>query len=133
MISIAWKNIWRNKVRSLVVMVAVMLGLWAGAFILAYVFGMINQRLEDAIGNEISHIQIHHPEFSKDYDPKYFMNGSDGMISELEASEQVERVSGRVLVHGMVSSATSSTGGKLIGIDPVKEDAVTKLGSNVVE
>ncbi|QCK15716.1 hypothetical protein [Mangrovivirga cuniculi] len=71
--TIAWKNIWRNKVRSLVVIIAVMLGMWAGSFILAYMYGMIDQRLQDAIGNEVSHLQIHHPDFDRDNDPKYFI------------------------------------------------------------
>ncbi|MEO9964247.1 MAG: FtsX-like permease family protein [Reichenbachiella sp.] len=130
---IAWKNIWRNKVRSLIVMVSVMMGLWAGAFILAYVFGMINQRLEDAIGSEISHLQLHHPEFDIDYDPQFYLDDSYSLIEEIGANPMVEAVSGRVLVYGMVASASSSTGGKLIGVNPDKENHVTQLGSNVVE
>lgn len=130
---IAWKNIWRNKVRSLIVMVSVMMGLWAGAFILAYVFGMINQRLEDAIGSEISHLQLHHPEFGVDYDPQFYLDNSQSIIEDIEASPMVDAVSGRVLVYGMVASPSTSTGGKLIGIDPEREDQVTQLASNVVE
>ena len=133
LISIAWKNIWRNKARSLVVIAAVMLGLWAGAFILGYVFGMINQRLEDAIGSEISHLQLHHPKFNEDYDPRFFMAESSTVITSIEDHPDVVGVSGRVLVNGMASSASSSSGGKFIGIDPEKENAVTKLAQQLVE
>ncbi len=133
LLSIAWKNIWRNKVRSLVVITAVVLGLWAGAFILAYVFGMINQRLEDAIGNEISHFQIHHPEFNRDYDPKFYIVNSQDIIRGIANDPKVRGVSGRVLVYGMVGSANNSLGGKFIGIDPESEDKVTQFGSSIVE
>lgn len=131
--SIAWKNIWRNKVRSLVVMVAVMLGLWAGAFILAYVFGMIDQRLKDAIGNEVSHLQLHHPEFSKDFDPKFYVEGGQSILDSLRVDQRVKASTGRVLVQGMVASATSSTGGKFVGIDPEQENLVTAFAKNIVE
>ena len=66
LIHLAWKNIWRNKARSLVVAGSVMVGLWVGAFTMAYVFGMIDQRLKDAVENEVSHIQFHHPQFEDD-------------------------------------------------------------------
>ena len=78
LIIIAWKNIWRNKTRSLIVMGSVILGLWVGAFMMAYVFGMIDQRLRDAVENEISHFQVHHPVFDRDNEPEYYLeNGSD--------------------------------------------------------
>ena len=44
-VKMAWKNIWRNKLRSSVVIVSIVLGLWAAAFIFAYVFGIMEQRL----------------------------------------------------------------------------------------
>ena len=133
LLAIAWKNIWRNKVRSLVVITAVMLGLWAGAFILAYVFGMINQRLEDAIGNEISHLQLHHTEFYADYDPKFHLDNGQQIMENIESHSSVKAYTGRVLVYGMAGSATTNTGGKFIGIDPAKEDEVTKLAGMIVE
>ncbi|MEQ9402081.1 MAG: FtsX-like permease family protein [Cyclobacteriaceae bacterium] len=131
--SIAWKNIWRNKVRSLVVITSVMLGLWAGAFILSYVFGMIDQRLKDAIENEISHIQLHHPEYSEDYDPEFIIQNSQQVLQEIASNEKVRAVSGRVLVYGMINSPSGSAGGKLIGINPDDENALTGLSQFVKE
>ncbi|MEO0332531.1 MAG: FtsX-like permease family protein, partial [Bacteroidota bacterium] len=130
---VAWRNIWRNRPRSLLVMTSVALGLWAGAFILAYVFGMIDQRLNDAIGNEISHLQLHHPQFEQDQDPDFFIpNGAD-WVDRLEENEQVQAVTGRVLAYGMVASANSSTGGKLVGLIPEDEQTVTGLQDKIVE
>ena len=63
--SIAWKNIWRNKKRSLVVIIAVALGIIAGVFIIGFVEGWSKQRLDDAVYNEVSHIQIHNNEYLK--------------------------------------------------------------------
>lgn len=131
LLAIAWKNIWRNKTRSLVVITAVMLGLWAGAFILAYVFGMINQRLEDAIGNEISHLQLHHEEFYKDYAPKFYLVNGEKVLEGLDSHPRVKASTGRVLTYGMVGSAANSTGGKFIGIDPTREDQVTQLSTKL--
>ena len=53
LLQLAWKNIWRNKIRSGIVLGSVALGLWVGAFMMSYSFGMMNQRLKDAVENEV--------------------------------------------------------------------------------
>ena len=131
--TIAWKNIWRNKVRSLVVIIAVMLGLWAGTFILAYAFGMVDQRLVDAIENEISHYQIHHPEFDKDSDPKYYMGESDKIITATRNMASTKALTARMLAMGMVTAPSSSSGGKFIGINPKDEQATTGLQDKIAD
>ena len=130
---IAWKNIWRNKTRSLLVMGSVAMGLWVGAFMMGYAFGMIDQRLQDAVKNEISHFQSHHPEFERDNEVKYFLSEGPGMLKEIQHDERVKAATGRVVINGMVSSANSSTGGKFIGILPESEDAVTGLKGKLTE
>lgn len=127
LIQVAWKNIWRNKTRSLVIMGSVVMGLWVGAFMMAYAFGMIDQRLEDAVKNEVSHFQIHHPLYNRDYEVKYAIPKGDELLEQLQHDNTIEAVSGRVVVYGMVSSAATGTGGKFMGIDPEKEDLVTGL------
>ena len=130
---IAWKNIWRNKTRSLLVMGSVAMGLWVGAFMMGYAFGMIDQRLQDAVKNEISHFQSHHPEFERDNEVKYFLSEGPGMLKEIQHDERVKAATGRVVINGMVSSANSSTGGKFIGILPESEDAVTGLKGKLTD
>ena len=130
---IAWKNIWRNRLRSLIVIISVILGLWAGTFLLAYVFGIMDQRLEDAIGHEISHLQFHQPDFLIDNDPQYSIQNSQQILNDLAQNEEVEAATGRVLAFGMVAAATTSSGGKFIGIEPEQEQAITQLASTIIE
>lgn len=130
---IAWRNIWRNKTRSLLVIVSVMLGLWAGAFILAYVFGMMEARLEEAINNEVSHFQVHHPDFDRDYEARYFIQGGEKILEGLSQEDFIQALAPRVITYGMVASANSSTGGKLIGIYPEEETAVTGLKEKIAD
>ena len=130
---IAWKNIWRNPQRSLIVITSIVLGLWAGTFIFAYVFGIMEQRLEDAIGYEVSHLQFHHPEYLKDNEPKYSIRKTGEIFKTLANHEMVQNTTGRVLAYGMVASPALSTGGKFIGVHPEEENAVTQLAKLVVE
>jgi putative ABC transport system permease protein len=86
--SIAWKNVWRNRKRSLVVIVAVTLGIISGVLLVGIMEGWVKQRLNDAIYNEVSHIQIHNNEYIKNED----INLS--VIGMKELSQSIDSLSG---------------------------------------
>ena len=133
LLQIAWKNIWRNKVRSLIVLGSVVLGLWVGAFMVAYVYGMMNQRLKDATEYEVSHFQLHHRDFDRDKEAKYFLKNGYKLLSKIQSDERVRAATARVVTYGVVSSAKSSTGGKFIGVLPESEDGLTGISSFITE
>ena len=94
---------------------------------------MINQRIEDAIDNEISHFQVHHPEFEKDYEAKYVIPLGPELSANLNNDPGVRALTARVISFGMVQSAKNSSGGKYIGIDPDRENEVTHLADQIIE
>ena len=130
---IAWKNIWRNKTRSLIVMGSVMIGLWVGAFMMAYVFGMIDQRLRDAVENEISHFQVHHPVFDRDNEPEYYLKNGSDILNQIEDDPQIRSATARVITYGMVASANTNAGGKFVGVLPDSENKVTRLSDKLTQ
>src|SRR5512133_3092749 len=107
---IASRNIWRSKKRSLIIIAAVSFGLWAGIFMTAFYNGVIEQRINTAITSELSHIQLHHPEFRKDYDIKYYLPKGRKTLREIAQDSLVKTVSGRVILKGMIASASGSSG-----------------------
>jgi ABC-type lipoprotein release transport system permease subunit len=69
----AWRNIWRNKARSIVIMLSVAIGMLAGVSVLSLYKGMMKSRLRTVIESEVGHLQIHHPQFKKDYHPGFIL------------------------------------------------------------
>ena len=75
--SISWRNVWRNKLRSTVIIIALTLGICAGVFSSAFFKGLAIQRIDKVIKTEISHIQIHQPEYRQANDiSKYIPNAN---------------------------------------------------------
>ncbi len=130
---IAWRNIWRHSTRSLVVVTAVALGLWAGVFVVAFYFGMINQRVQDVIENEVSHLQLHHPQFKDENNIIYDIKNSETLLEKIRADASVKKVSSRIITTGMIGSARGNSGVKINGIHPEDEDALTNLSRRVTE
>ncbi len=80
----AWKNVWRNPVRSLVVIASVTVGIFAGVFAVAFMNGMIAQRFDAAIDEEISHIQITGKDYILNNDPRILISGDENLFSEID-------------------------------------------------
>ncbi len=129
-IKIAWRNIWRHKTRSLVIILAMALGLVSGIFILALNWGLSIERVNKAIATETSHIQIHHPKFREDFDPKYNFAIDTTIFAK---NEKIKDFAPRSIVFGMVNSANSAAGVKVNGVNFIKENKVTKFKDKLIE
>jgi ABC-type lipoprotein release transport system permease subunit len=131
--NIAWRNIWRNRTRSLVIIGAVALGLWGGIFIMALSIGMSEQRKNDVITSQISHIQLHHLKFKEDRDIKFTIQNGLNDLQQIRQMPNVKAATARGLVMGMASSPSGASGVMIAGILPEYENVLTGLKSKLIE
>lgn len=130
---IASRNIWRSRKRSLIIIAAVSIGLWAGIFMMAFYNGMIEQRINSAITDELSHIQVHHPEFRKEYDIKYHLSKSRKLVETIRKDSKIKAAAGRIILKGMIASASGSSGITINGIMPEAEQILTNLSGKIIK
>ena len=130
---IASRNIWRSRKRSLIIIAAVSIGLWAGIFMMAFYNGMIEQRINSAITDELSHIQVHHPEFRKEYDIKYHLSEGRKIVETIRKDSKIKAVAGRIILKGMIASASGSSGITINGIQHEAEQALTDLNGKIIK
>lgn len=132
-LKIAWKNVWRSKGRSLVVMGAIVVGIWALLFANGFMNGFMVSYMADIINHDVSNIQVHNPEFKKDYDIKYYIPEGIKKAEEIRHWDGVKGATSRVIVNGMIASSRKASGVQIRGIDPPNEAKVTELDSLIVE
>ena len=131
--SIAWKNVWRNKVRSMVVIVAFVLGIFGAVYMVAFMYGMMDSRIKLAIGNETSHIQVHHNKFLENNELKYTLVADTELLSAIEAIPEVRGVSPRIKIMGMASTSGNAAGVVVNGIEVEKEKLVSGISQSIIE
>jgi ABC-type lipoprotein release transport system permease subunit len=129
---IAWKNVWRNKTRSLIVISAVTIGVFAGVFAIAAMNSSVVQRLDAAVNEELSHIQINNKDFRNSSDIQNFIPDYQSVISTVESKSGVKSATGRILVRGIASTATESGGVEITGIDVEKEKEIFTLSKKLI-
>ena len=130
--SIAWKNIWRSKIRSLVVIFAVMIGIFSAVMMVGIMQGWINQRVHDALHNEISHVQIHNPKFMLNEDIHLTIPDYQKAIDTIKNTPGVKAYSSRVKIFALAQSDWASTGFSLNGINPKEEENVTDIHDKII-
>ncbi len=130
---IAWRNIWRNRKRSLILVTAIALGLTCGNFISSAYMGLMNKTIEESIEKQISHIQLHKPEFIADREIRYSIEGGREIAKEVQTRPGVKSVSARTKLDGMVASAHLTAGISILGVDPVQEAKTTGIDRDIAE
>lgn len=133
LLKISWRNVWRNKARSIVIILAVGFGLWGGVFATALINGVLNQQFESSIMNDVSHIQIHNPDYIIDRETSMVVSNSAEIIEFLSENDKVAAYSARTRANGMLATASMTSGVELFGIDIEKENNTTSLKSNIVD
>ena len=108
---IAWRNIWRSKLRSFTVMGSVIIGVWSLSFMLAFFAGFIEAYVSSAIENDLSHIQLHHPDFKKDKEAHVLVSTTEKLyhvVNDVVAialkSELMEKVGGNLKLLTLVNT-----------------------------
>jgi len=117
----------------MVVIGAIIIGVWAVIFLMGFSYGMVKSYINNAIENEISHIQIHHPDFPEDKEAKFYLEDQPALLQQLQQTEHVQAASTRTLVTAMLGAANGTRGVMARGIQPEAEAAVTKLDQKIVE
>jgi len=130
--SISWKNVWRNKIRSLVVIIAVTLGIICGVLLVAIMEGWTEQRLHDAIYNEVSHIQIHNADYLKNEEILLTVKDTSQMIRSIEQIPGLNGWVKRTRMIAMANTPWANTGIIIYGIDPEKEKKITEIYKKIV-
>ncbi len=130
---IAWRNIWRNKRRSILVIAAIVSGLWGMVYMIAISEGMNEEMVQTAIESGIGDIQIHRAGFEDNMDVTKNIRDPGYFINRIKGTAYIKSYAERVKAMGLVSSAESSSGVLIWGIDPGKEGSVSAIKSYLNE
>jgi len=95
-------------------------------------FGMGESFIDSTIDRDLGHIQIHTKTFEDDKLLTDTLPDAENILSVIKFRQNVTGVSARLIIEGMISSATSSGGVRITGIFPKDEIAVTTIYNQIV-
>jgi len=131
--TISWRNIWRHPARSSVLLAAIIVGLWACVVTVGLINGLMQQRIDYMIESEITHAQIHNPDFLAEGYSWLYISDHDEITDWLEKDDRVVSYASRTITDGMVQSPIKTSGIRIRGINIESETRTTNFHENIVE
>ena len=130
---LAWRNIWRNKRRSMVVLVSVIVGVIMIMFFDGLMNGMLYQMLFNQISSNVAHIQIHKDGYSDKINIHNYIPEHGKIEEALENTDGITAWSRRGRLFGLLSSAESSSGIYLNGVEYEAEKKISSIHGSMIE
>jgi len=133
LIVLAWRNLWRYPRRTTIILLAITLGVWSMLSLSAFMRGMMEQQINNAIANLVGHISIHAPGYRDDPVIEHNMPPPNDKLLKLLKGENIKAWATRVRVPAVINSERDSMGVTLLGIDPAQEKDLSFIADAVTE
>lgn len=130
---LAWRNIWRNKRRSIITILSITFAVFLACLMRSMQLGTYDRMIENAARFYTGYIQVHQNGY---WDDKMLDNSfvnNDELIETIAATEGVEVAVPRIESFALASYGTKTKGALVMGIDPDKEDSLTRVRQKIVE
>jgi ABC-type lipoprotein release transport system permease subunit len=106
---------------------------WAALSLSGFMTGIMKSYVRGAIENSVGHLQIHAPQFTEDYELKYYLPDVQKVEQAIEAQAGIKAYSTRTVANGMASSSKGARGVMIKGVSPEKEAAISTLEDKLTE
>lgn len=131
-LQLAWRNIWRNKRRTLITIGAVAFAVFLASFMRSFQKGIWDSVIDGAVNQFYGYAQVH----AAGYWDDQTIDNSMELDAQLNALPQkinlVEDVVPRIESFALASSGDLTSGVFVLGIDPVKENAMTQIADKII-
>jgi len=129
----AWRNLWRNRRRTLITSASVFFAVLFALFFRSLQLGSYDKMFRNAIESYSGYIQVQHQDF---WDEKTVDNTfpfDPVMVQQIEADENVITTIPRFESFALASSGPQTKGVLVMGIEPEKENYLSKVSDRMVK
>lgn len=119
--AMAWRDLGRNRRRTFFSMLALAFGVGLLLFMASFLAGEMRGALQNAINLQTGHLQVRAASYNEDKTSLDFtdlIENPDAVVTQLTTLPQVASATPRLYATGIVVAGDTSTGVRLIGIDP---------------
>jgi ABC-type lipoprotein release transport system permease subunit len=129
--AIAYRNLGRSRRRTWLTASGVAFSVFIMVFAWSAQVGTFRMMMENATAMMAGHLQINHPQLLDDAALRHTVLRASDLAAEIERLPEVVGVSIRGTAFGLISADDRSFGGQIMGVDPVKEPALSTLSTRI--
>jgi len=126
-LKLAWRNIWRNKRRTFITIASIMFALFFAIIMRAFQLGSYSKMKQNAVESYSGYFQIHKKGYWNDKNINAVFTMQADSIAKLASNPKIKVIIPRLESFSLASSGSISKGVVVMGIDPEKENKMTKI------
>ena len=130
---LAWRNIWRNKRRSIITISSIAFAVLLACIMRSMQLGSYNRMIENAARFYTGYIQVHQAGYWDDKTIDNVMHYDDELMRTIENTSGVQVAVPRVESFALAAYETKTRGAMVLGVDPEREDLLTRIKQKLVE
>ncbi len=132
-IKLAWRNLWRNKRRTLITTASVFFGVILSVFLSSIQEGSYEQYVKAIVNSYSGYIQVHKYGFWGDKTINNLMGYNQQLKDQINKIDDITKITTRLESFALASSDEITKGVAIVGVNPLKEDAITKLSEKLTK
>ncbi|MCX6225439.1 MAG: ABC transporter permease [Bacteroidia bacterium] len=132
-LGMAWRNIWRNKRRSLITISSILFAVFFSIVMRGFQLGSYKNMVDNVVQAYTGYIQVFDRKYQSDKIIENTILLEDGIVSEIEKTENVTMALPRLESFALASSGNQTKGVLVLGTDPEKDDQLTRLSKRLVQ
>ncbi|HEX3007697.1 MAG TPA: FtsX-like permease family protein [Bacteroidales bacterium] len=123
----AWRNLWRNKRRTLITVSAVVFAVFLSTFMSSMQEGTYSKMIENVVSLYSGYIQIHEPNYWESKSINDIYAPENDFYDKINNTPNVTMSFPRIESFTLLSTGENTKAAALIGVDPAKENQMTRL------
>ena len=130
---LAWRNLWRNRRRTMITAASVLFAVFFALLMRSMQLGSYDHMFKNAIESYTGYIQIQHEDWWDDRTVDNSFTVTDSLRRKLESDKNVITTIPRFESFALASVETKTKGVMVMGIDPDKENLLSKVRDKKVK
>ena len=133
LLKLAWRNIWRNKRRTFITVASILFAVFFASFVRSIQKGTWDNMIDNVVNFYFGYAQVHQDGYwaEQSLDKAFPIDEKLQALPDDIAS--LDLIVPRIESFALASFETNTHGVLVVGIDPSKEDAMTKLSKRITK
>ncbi|MGP8214507.1 MAG: ABC transporter permease [Bacteroidia bacterium] len=129
---LAWRNMWRSRRRTLITISSIFFAVVLAIIMRVTILGMFDRMIYDTVSMWCGYVQIHHSGYWDNKSVDSTFEESPKLTAILNNEKDISAWTPHLETFALASSGERTKGMLVIGIDPAKENIVSKLSQKLI-
>jgi len=133
MLILAWRNMWRNKRRSVITISSIGFAVLFACLMMSLQYGSLDHMVDNAVKFHSGHLQVHQEGYWEEKVIDNSLSYTDAFLDDLSIIQGVEAAVPRIEYFALSAYDTKTRPSMILGVDPERENVITRLEDKLVE